>query len=100
LFERRDAAVSGRNSNRQATKSSWQNGNHVRWHLTGNSMSGNLFHRAGAVAPLTRLAGRFSVKNPMENLAGLTWTARDVGGPGVEAFGMTCLGVALAKTDK
>jgi hypothetical protein len=41
-----------------------------------------------AVAFLTRLAGRFSVKEPMKNFAGLTWTALDVGGPCVEAFGM------------
>jgi hypothetical protein len=31
----------------------------------------------------------FSVKEPKENVAGLTWTALDVGGPCVEAFGMT-----------
>jgi hypothetical protein len=41
-----------------------------------------------AVALLTRLTGKFSAKNPKENFTGLTWTALDVGGPCVEAFGM------------
>ena len=41
-----------------------------------------------AVALLTRLAGKTLVKNPNKVFAGLTWTARDVGGPCVEAFGM------------
>jgi hypothetical protein len=40
------------------------------------------------VAFLTRLAGKFLVIEPKENLAGLTWTARDVGGSCVEAFGI------------
>lgn len=41
-----------------------------------------------AVAFLTRLAGKFSVKEPMENFAGLTRTAWDAGGRCVEAFEM------------
>ena len=41
-----------------------------------------------AVAFLTRLAGRFSVKDPNENFTGLTWTGLDVGGPCLETFGM------------
>ena len=32
--------------------------------------------------------GRFSVKDPKENIAGLTWTGLDVGGPCFVAFGM------------
>src|ERR1035437_4660158 len=46
------------------------------------------FTEPDAVALLTRLTGRFSVKDPKENFAELIWTARDVGGPCVEAFGM------------
>jgi len=41
-----------------------------------------------AVAPLTRLAGDFTVKKPAMKSPWLTWTALDVGGPCVEAFGM------------
>ena len=41
-----------------------------------------------AVASLTRLAGKFAVKDPQQNFAGLTWTASDVGGLHVETFGM------------
>ena len=55
---------------------------------TGVTLSIFLIHRVVAVAFPTRLAGRFSVKDPKKNLAGLTRTARDVGGPSVEAFGM------------
>jgi hypothetical protein len=40
-----------------------------------------LFHtEPDAVAFLTRLAGKFSVKDPKENFVGLTRTALDVGG--------------------
>ena len=35
---------------------------------------------------LTRLAGMFLVKDPKENLPGLTWTALDVGGLCVERW--------------
>ena len=40
------------------------------------------------VAVLTRFAGDFMVKEPAMKFPRLTWTARDVGGPGVEPFGM------------
>ena len=40
-----------------------------------------------AVAPLTRLAGKFTVKKSAMNFPRLTWTALDVGGPCVGAFG-------------
>src|SRR5207249_3355796 len=40
------------------------------------------------VAPLTRFAGKFSVKDPKENFPGLTWTGLDVGGPCLGAFAM------------
>ena len=43
---------------------------------------------AGAAALLTRLAGRLAVKDPQQDFPGLTWTALDVGGPCVGAFGM------------
>jgi hypothetical protein len=46
------------------------------------------FIEPDAVAFLTRLAGKTLVKDPKKVFAGLTWTARDVGGPCVEAFGM------------
>jgi hypothetical protein len=32
----------------------------------------------------------FLVKDPEENITGLTWTALDVGGPCVETFGIIC----------
>jgi hypothetical protein len=48
-----------------------------------------LVHKAEAVAFLTRFAEKFSVKEPKENFSVLTWTALDVGGQCVEAFGMT-----------
>ena len=56
--------------------------------LTGSKASGMKKLRADAVAPLTRLAGRFWVKDPKQNVPGLTWTGLDVGGPCLEAFGM------------
>jgi hypothetical protein len=45
------------------------------------------FDRADAVAPLTRLAGSSTVKEPALVLPRLTWTGLDVGGPWLEAFG-------------
>jgi hypothetical protein len=57
--------------------------------LTGNAMPDNhKINRAGAVAFLTRLAGKTLVKDPNKVSPGLTWTALDVGGPCVETFGM------------
>ena len=41
-----------------------------------------------AVASLTRLTGKFAVKDPKKDFAGLTWTGLDVGGPCLETFGM------------
>jgi hypothetical protein len=41
-----------------------------------------------AVALLTRLTGKILVKEPQRIFPALTWTALDVGGPCVEAFGM------------
>ena len=55
--------------------------------MTKSYIESYWFIEPDKVAPLTRLAGSFTVKKPAMEFPRLTWTALDVGGPCVEAFG-------------